>query len=72
MEIGMGVDPNKNFDLVNKMRRNCPPGYQKRYLNPEESCSEQFTIGTGKYDYFYRIYVLVSSMIRQHMPCHRF
>ena len=48
MEIGMGVDPNKNFDIVNKMRRNCPLGYQKTYLNPEESCSEQFTIGTGK------------------------
>ena len=48
----MGVDPNKNFDIVNKLRRNCPPGYQKRYLNPEEKCSDQFTIGTGKCDYF--------------------
>ena len=48
MEIGMGVDPNKNFDIVNKIRRNCPPGYQKRYLNPDEKCNEQFTIGTGK------------------------
>ena len=60
MEIGMGVDPNKNFDIVNKMRRNCPPGYQKRYLNPEEKCSDQFTIGTGKWDYFfYHAYVSV-------------
>ena len=49
MEFGMEIDLNRNFALVNKMRRDCPPGYKKRYLDPKNKCKDQFTIGTGKF-----------------------
>ena len=45
----MGIDPTKNFALVNQMRRDCPKGYEKRYLDPNKRCKEQFTIGTGSH-----------------------
>ena len=67
----MGIDPTKNIAMANKMRRDCPAGYKKRYLSPKDKCSDQFTIGTGKsvdliphfkstalkiyYDFVYRI-----------------
>ena len=47
MEFGMGIDPSTNFALVNPMRRDCPPGYKKRYLEPSKRCKDQFTVGTG-------------------------
>ena len=48
MEFGMGIDASKNIALVNPMRRDCPPGFKKRYLEPNKRCKDQFTIGTGK------------------------
>ena len=45
----MGIDPTKSFALVNPMRRDCPKGYEKRYLDPNKRCKEQFTIGTGSH-----------------------
>ena len=48
-EFGLQLDTDENFDITNKMRRQCPEGYRKRFLNPNERCSDQFTIGTGEY-----------------------
>jgi len=49
-ELGLKLDLDLNFDLVNSMRRQCPEGYRKRYLNPEERCSDWFTIGTAHFN----------------------
>lgn len=51
MEFGMGIDPTRNFAVVNKMRRDCPVGYKKRHLDPKKQCKDEFTIGTGKIIY---------------------
>ena len=48
LELGLQLDVTKNFDITNNLRRQCPSGYRKRYLRPEERCSDQFTIGTCK------------------------
>ena len=48
MEFGMGLDPKNSFELVNPLRRECPPGFKKRYLEPTKRCKDQFTIGSGK------------------------
>ena len=48
LELGLQLDVTENFDITNNLRRQCPSGYRKRYLRPEERCSDQFTIGTGK------------------------
>ena len=48
LELGLQLDVTTNFDITNNLRRQCPSGYRKRYLRPEERCSDQFTIGTCK------------------------
>ena len=48
LELGLELDVTTNFDITNNLRRQCPSGYRKRYLRPEERCSDQFTIGTCK------------------------
>lgn len=51
MEFGMGLNLKKNFELVNPLRRECLPGFKKRYLEPTKRCKDQFTIGSGKIDF---------------------
>ena len=44
-ETGMKLTED-NFDLVNEWRRGCRQGNETSFLEPSQSCKDQFTIGT--------------------------
>ena len=41
----------ENFELVNEWRRGCRDGQVTNYLEPKDSCKDQFTIGTGDFNH---------------------
>ena len=41
----------ENFELVNQWRRGCPDGQVTAHLQPNSSCKDQFTIGTGDFNH---------------------